>query len=254
MTRDEYDAHRLPEATVEMHRDPAARETYVVVKWLANERPHPAGGTVGQTVGFRFRASEEMFAPPALPPHPVDAIDTRALRGRMTAHATDPIPDPFGDRRTALLDLITLVVRPRETPSLDVVCSWSADGAAEVERWAAAEHLHASDNDTPRLPVPDAMRAYLDVEAWPVVEASGDGPAGAPCVECDRVGPLRFVDFHVADAPFTSTRTTISVRLAYTFDRADVDAALAMRDDLTRLARGSGFVHLTDAEAVRDDG
>lgn len=74
-----------------------------------------------------------------------------------------------------LSDMLLLVSDTPVPP--EVIATWTADEREVAGQWAAAEHLHASDNPVKRMPKPDfvqraeeicasAAQAQLAIEAW----------------------------------------------------------------------------------------
>lgn len=137
---------------------------------------------------------------------PDRASELLAWFGRLVAGVP---PVRLVDDRDVLHDLLSLVVRPSELPLRAHLAEWTAEQCAEVEAWAAAEHLEASDNDVTRLPMPEVLRQYQCRHNFDIVNGLCSGcasrvdppprctgcgvelapwahPDGARCQECSR--------------------------------------------------------------------
>lgn len=66
------------------------------------------------------------------------------------------------DEARGLQSLLALVSKGA---TLKAILAWSPKQFAAAEEWAAAEHLHASDNPVPRRPCPRHVRVLPEIRS-----------------------------------------------------------------------------------------
>lgn len=84
-----------------------------------------------------------------------------AQPGRLVLPGDDSRPAPPEVKAEALRDLLLLVDDefPAHLPVLATIRSWSTETQRDVQRWAMAVHLVASDNDDVEIPpMPEVLR------------------------------------------------------------------------------------------------
>jgi len=100
------------------------------------------------------------------------------------AEKTETIPEVLAD----ILSLVAGVMIPAE-----VIATWTTQEREQAAKWAAAEHLHASDNDVRRIPQPlfvaraadicaSPAMAQIAVESWVMAKEKLES-SGAACAE-----------------------------------------------------------------------
>ena len=92
----------------------------------------------------------------------IEVIEKLMEVSNLISFGDKDVPEGTVDR-DVLYDLMSLVIDKGKLPMRSYLSMWSQKTLKQVEAWAAAEHLAASDNPVKRLPLPEVLKPFLEV-------------------------------------------------------------------------------------------